>query len=537
MKKLTIGLFALSCGLVAFAVEPNALTEEEKAEGWELLWDGKTTKGWTGVKSRCKAFPDHGWKIEDGTLSIIPRQKVVNGRLQTIDDAEAQLGGGGDIVTERTFKDFVFKVDYRTTISANSGIKYFYDVNKNRDPENGFGTSTEFQILDDSLKEQYADLGLDHKTGALYALKVPDIDVNTVVRPTGEWNTAMVVANGSHVEHWLNGVKLLEYERGATDFRDWVSKSKYATWGDQDGKHWGELTRGHILLQDHSCQVSFRNIKVKVLTPRKRLLVIGAHPDDCDIRCGGTAAAWARAGHVVKFVSCTTGDTGHFKLSREETATRRRLEVEEARKALGIAEYEMLDHPCGIQANLENREELIRLIRRFGPDVIVTHRACDYHPDHRAVAQLVQDTAYVITVPHNCGDTPLADRVPVYAYMRDGFKEPRPLRVDACVPIDELVDVKLGAFRAQASQFFEWMPWDANRCTLDPAKMTPVEIRDHLIGWCNGDKYAAAEGYPVMRRVLDETVADSCRYAEEYEQSVYGTKHLPPDEFARLMLP
>jgi len=537
MNRIAFGI-GLILGVSAVqAAEPNTLTDEEKADGWELLWDGKTTKGWAGVKSRCKTFPDHGWKIEDGVLSVVPRLEFVNGQLKKLTDAEAQLGGGGDIVTERTFKDFVFKVDFRTTPSANSGIKYYYDVDKNRDPSNGYGSSTEYQILDDSQPGSFKGLPADHRTGALYALKPVDVDIKKVIKPTGEWNTAMIVAEGSHVEHWLNGVKLLEYERGASDFREWVAKSKYATWGDQDGKHWGELARGHILLQDHSCQVAFRNVKVKVLTPRKRLLVIGAHPDDCDFKCGGTAAAWARAGHVVKFVCVTSGDTGHHRLSREETAARRKLEIEESRKALGIAEYVTLGHPCGVQATLENREELIRLIRNFGPDVIVTHRTCDYHPDHRATAQLVQDTAYVITVPHNCGDTPLADRVPVYAYMYDRFQEPRPLRIDAVVPTDDVLETKLAALRCQACQVFEWMPWDNRRKEMDVAKMSEQEIHDYLIGFCNRDKYQAAAGYPLMRKVLDETTADKTRYAECYEQSIYGSKHLPPDEFARLMLP
>lgn len=241
----------------------NELSQEEKRDGWELLWDGKTTAGWTGVKSRCRTFPEHGWRIADGTLSVIPRRKLgADGRLEEMTDDEARRGGGGDIVTVRTFSNFVFKVDFKSTPGANSGIKYCYDIEKDIGPD-GVGTSTEFQILDDAIPGQYDNLPMDHKTGSLYALV--GVDSSKIVRPAGEWNTAMIIVKGRKAEHWLNGVKLLEYERGSDEFRKRVAQSKYATWGDQPGKHWGELGGGHILLQDHSCQISFKNIKVKEL--------------------------------------------------------------------------------------------------------------------------------------------------------------------------------------------------------------------------------------------------------------------------------
>jgi len=256
---------ALALGGCATCGEPapNTLTAEEKAEGWELLWDGKTTTGWVGAKNGCTRFPDHGWTFENGTIAVIPRNHVIDNTLERLPPELAKLGGGGDLVTERVFRDFDFKVDIRVTPGANSGVKYFYDVHKDKMPSTGLGTSPEFQFQDESLPGVAEILHPGQRTGSLYDL-IP-VDASRAVKPVGEWNTVRIVAKGSHVEHWLNGTKLLEYERGSADFRARVGKSKYAAWGDQPGGRWGEQPTGHILLQDHSCKVWFRNIKVREL--------------------------------------------------------------------------------------------------------------------------------------------------------------------------------------------------------------------------------------------------------------------------------
>lgn len=240
MKKyilvFVIGLFSFS----VFA-QNNTLTEQEKREGWKLLWDGKTTNGWKGAK--LDKFPTHGWVIENGILKV----KKGDGGEST---------NGGDIVTTRKYKNFVLKVDFKITEGANSGIKYF--VNPGLNKGEGSAIGCEFQILDDD-KHPDAKLGVkgNRKLGALYDL-IPVADDKPFVK--SDFNTAMVIVNGNHVEHWLNGVKILEYERNNQMFNALVAYSKYRDW-----PNFGNAPEGNILLQDHGDEVWFKNIKIKEL--------------------------------------------------------------------------------------------------------------------------------------------------------------------------------------------------------------------------------------------------------------------------------
>jgi hypothetical protein len=212
----------------------NTLTEQEKQDGWRLLWDGKTSEGWRSIKS--DTFPEKGWEIADGVLTVLPKKEG---------------GGAGDIITRDTFTDFILKVDFRLTEAANSGIKYFFD------PKVNGGTTLEYQVLD--AKHPDAALGRNgNRTVASFYDVLPAAGAKP--NPVGEWNTAMIVSKGPHVEHWLNGEKVLEFERGSEAFRKAVALSKF-------NKHpnWGEQTTGHFLLQDHNDRVSYRNLKVKVL--------------------------------------------------------------------------------------------------------------------------------------------------------------------------------------------------------------------------------------------------------------------------------
>ncbi|MGY6648776.1 3-keto-disaccharide hydrolase [Wenyingzhuangia sp. IMCC45574] len=219
----------------------NHLTKEEKENGWELLWDGKTTKGWKSAKA--DHFPKQGWKIRNGILRVLA-------------SGGAESAHGGDIVTKELYDNFELKVDFKTTPGANSGIKYYVDTNINKGPGSSIGL--EYQILDDAL---HPDAKKGSHEGSRTVSSLYDLiqaDTNKPIKPVGEWNTVYIKSVNNHVEHWLNGVKVIEYERGSKHFKKLVAESKYKKW-----KGFGLLEKGQILLQDHGDLVSFRNIKIK----------------------------------------------------------------------------------------------------------------------------------------------------------------------------------------------------------------------------------------------------------------------------------
>jgi hypothetical protein len=226
----------------ASGLTPNTLTETERTEGWLLLWDGHTTWGWRGAKG--KEFPKDGWEIRDGVLSVV-------------ETGGAESRAGGDIVTDRAFEAFDLKLEFRLTPGANSGIKYYVDTELNKGEGSAIGL--EFQLLDDAIHPD-ARLGRDgnRTIASLYDL-IPAA-ASKKVKAIGEWNEARIVSTGRHVEHWLNGAKVLEYERGSEGFRRLVAESKYKVW-----PAFGEKPSGPILLQDHGNRVSFRNVKVREL--------------------------------------------------------------------------------------------------------------------------------------------------------------------------------------------------------------------------------------------------------------------------------
>jgi hypothetical protein len=223
---------------------PNTLTDAERAEGWKLLWDGHTNWGWRSAKG--EEFPKEGWEIRNGELSVV-------------ETGGAESRAGGDIVTEATYAAFDLKAEFRLTPGANSGIKYYVDTELNK--AEGSAIGLEFQLLDDAVHPD-AKMGRDgnRTLGSLYDLVPAAAGKKT--KPIGEWNEARIVSTGRHVEHWLNGAKVLEYERGSEEFRKLVAISKYEVW-----PAFGEKPSGNILLQDHGNRVSFRNVKIRELKP------------------------------------------------------------------------------------------------------------------------------------------------------------------------------------------------------------------------------------------------------------------------------
>ena len=242
----------------------NTLTAKERADGWELLFDGRNlpTDKWVGENEDFKRFPQKGWYVEDGAIFMKPVNGIADGKWFPLPPEDARLGGGGSIVTVKKYRDFCFKFDFRLTEAANSGIKYYYD-----ETVNNKGTCEEYQVLDPEHPDSTKGKNGNRRVASLYDL-IP-ANAEKVVKPTGQWNSGMIVAKGNHVEHWLNGVKVLEYERGGAAFRKAVSESKYATWGnDKDGKPqpWGEVPVGRIHIQDHSDSTAyFCNLKIKEL--------------------------------------------------------------------------------------------------------------------------------------------------------------------------------------------------------------------------------------------------------------------------------
>ncbi|HUG90150.1 MAG TPA: PIG-L family deacetylase, partial [Planctomycetaceae bacterium] len=186
-----------------------------------------------------------------------------------------------------------------------------------------------------------------------------------------------------------------------------------------------------------------------------RIICFGAHPDDCELKAAGVAAKWAAQGHHVKFVSVTNGDVGHWRMAGGPLAQRRTAEVERCAEILGIA-TEVLDiHDGELLPTLENRKWITKLIREWQADIVMCHRPNDYHPDHRNTGLLVQDAAYMVTVPFFCPDVPHLVRNPVFLYFEDRFQKPNPFSADVVVAIDDVIDRKLAVVEALESQFYE----------------------------------------------------------------------------------
>ncbi len=256
------------------------------------------------------------------------------------------------------------------------------------------------------------------------------------------------------------------------------------------------------------------------------VVVVGAHPDDCDLDAGGTAIQFVRAGHKVLFISLTNGDAGHYEKGGGILGQIRRAEAREAGRRFGV-EYIVLDNHDGeLMPTLENRLDLIRLIRKWNADIVIGPRPNDYHPDHRNTAILLQDAAFMVVVPNVASDVPALKNNPVFLYAEDRFQKPYPFQPDIAVDITDVYDQKIYSAAAHESQFFEWLPWlggqldavpesDAERVKWLAEKRKPSisdDVRKALIKWYGTEKgrsAVVAEAFEICeygRRPSDEEI-------------------------------
>ncbi len=267
-----------------------------------------------------------------------------------------------------------------------------------------------------------------------------------------------------------------------------------------------------------------------------RIIAFGAHPDDCEIYAGGVACLWSDLGHHVKFVSTTNGDIGHWQTAGGPLALRRTAEVQKAAKILGNTVQVLDIHDGEIEPTLENRRTFTRLIRHWNADIVITHRPNDYHPDHRYTGILVQDAAYMVTVPFFCPDVPAITKNPVFLYASDGFQRPNPFRPDIVVSIDSVIERKLDAMAELVSQFIEGgCGGSASDIPRDEAdlKARQEQLRK---GWLRRQHVDLANQYrDKLIELYGEEAGKKVRHAEAFEVCEYG--RYPTKDELRAMFP
>lgn len=250
-----------------------------------------------------------------------------------------------------------------------------------------------------------------------------------------------------------------------------------------------------------------------------QIMMIGAHPDDCDIKAGGTAALFVAMGHHVKFLSVTNGDAGHQSQGGGMLAKRRIAETQEVARRLGVT-YDVLDNHDGeLLPTLPIRMEIIRKIREWKADVVFAPRTNDYHPDHRYTGVLVQDAAFMVGVPNVAPDVDPLRKNPVFLYFQDNFKKPNPFQPDIAVDITSVIDKKLAGLDAHQSQFYEWLPWIGNYEEEVPSD--PAKHKEYLLN------KRVQKPNPEVRKSLEKWYgkekADQINYAEAFEICEYGS--------------
>lgn len=253
-----------------------------------------------------------------------------------------------------------------------------------------------------------------------------------------------------------------------------------------------------------------------------RIIAFGAHPDDCEIQAGGTAAMWAAEGHHVLFVSVTNGDIGHWREAGGPLAQRRKAEVDKAHEILGIQGVVLDIHDGELEPTLENRRTLTRLIRHWNADIVMGHRPNDYHPDHRYTGVLMQDAAYMVTVPFFCPDVPEMKKNPVFLYYADRFQKPNPFEPDVVVSIDGVMEKKLDALGVMISQFAEGgANGNASLYPDDPAgqRVRQLQVRENF---SRRNQSVAARHHEQLKDWYPGDAAARVKHAEAFEVCEYG---------------
>jgi LmbE family N-acetylglucosaminyl deacetylase len=290
------------------------------------------------------------------------------------------------------------------------------------------------------------------------------------------------------------------------------------------------LVRGQqATAPSNSSPLTFAGHPVRPDDGKLAVIQLGAHPDDCELRAGGTAALWAKAGHHVKFVSLTSGDIGHFQMAGGPLAKRRNDEVQAAAKVLGVTSQVLDNHDGELMPTLENRKLVTSVIRQWNPDIVIGHRPNDYHPDHRYTGVLMQDCAYMVGVPFLCPDVPHMKKAPVFLFSADNFQRPNPFRPDIVIAIDDVIEQKLDALGKIESQFIE------GGCDGNPG-MVPANEAERKTAHDNMREGFRRRFGGIANKYRDRLIeiygpdkGKQIRYAEAFEICEYGRQPTPQE--------
>lgn len=266
-----------------------------------------------------------------------------------------------------------------------------------------------------------------------------------------------------------------------------------------------------------------------------RIIIFGAHPDDAEYKAGGTAAKWAKLGHHVKLVSVTNGDIGHWQTAGGPLAQRRTAEVQAAAKVLGVTSQVLDIHDGELLPTLEYRKLITKIIREWQADIVISHRPWDYHPDHRYVGVLVQDAAFMVTVPYFVPSSPPLKKNPVFLYSSDGFRKPYPFNPDVAVSIDDVFETKLAAIHELPSQAYEGGANGSEELVRSlPPESDPAGRKAWLKErWSSRQSAEANKSRELLVRLYGEVRGKAVKHAETFELCEYGSRP-SSDELRRL---